>query len=168
MASWKKTIAKMTKSQILLAGTLALIVVGVTPAFAQATKETQIVADRFVVSDSDNKSEFIGNVIVSQSDLTVWADRVVVNYGEGGTSDVKTFVATGNVKIQSENQTATGSRAIYTPATRILHLTGDVVVINDGGTVMSKELFVDLATNVTRFTSGGTGQRVTGLFTQGS
>lgn len=139
-----------------------------SPLRAQATKTTQIVADQFVVRDAENKSEFIGNVIVTQPDLKVWADRVVVNYGEGGTSDIKTFIAIGNVKIQSESQTATGQRAVYDPATRILHLSGDVVVINDGGSVVSKELFVNLATNITTFTSGGTGERVTGLFTQGN
>ncbi|MCF6301703.1 MAG: hypothetical protein L3J13_00595 [Devosiaceae bacterium] len=132
---------------------------------AQVTQNTEISADRFVVRDSENKSEFIGNVVITQPGLKVWADRVVVNFGEGGTSDVKTFVATGNVKIQSDVQTATGQRAEYRPATRILHLTGNVVVVNEGGTVLAQELFVNLATNVTEFSSGGTGQRVTGLFT---
>lgn len=138
------------------------------PSYAQASKVTQIVADQFVVRDDQNKSEFLGNVIVTQPGLTVWADIVVVNYGEGGTSDVKTFVATGNVKITSDKQTATGERAVYNPNTRILHLTGQVVVVNDGGTVHAPELFVNLATNVTEFTSGGPGERVTGLFTQGN
>ncbi|HHB83649.1 MAG TPA: hypothetical protein ENK61_09300, partial [Devosia sp.] len=89
---------------------------------AQVTRTTEISADRFLVRDSEKKSEFIGNVVITQPGLKVWADRVVVNYGEGGTSDVKTFVATGNVKIQSENQVATGQRAVYRPDTRILHL----------------------------------------------
>ena len=132
---------------------------------AQVTQTTEISADRFVVRDSERKSEFIGNVVITQPGLKVWADKVVVNYGEGGTSDVKTFVATGNVKIQSEGQIATGQRATYRPSTRILHLTGNVVVISDGGTVHSEELFVNLATNITEFSSGGSGERVTGLFT---
>ena len=46
---------------------------------AQASKVTQIVADQFVVRDSENKSEFRGNVVVTQPGLTVWADVVVVN-----------------------------------------------------------------------------------------
>ncbi len=132
---------------------------------AQVTQTTEISADRFLVRDSEKKSEFIGNVVITQPGLKVWADRVVVNYGEGGTSDVKTFVATGNVKIQSENQVATGQRAVYRPATRILHLSGNVVVINDGGTVHSGELLVNLSSNITEFSSGGSGERVTGLFT---
>ncbi len=158
----------MKKTTTLIFAVLAFCLSGALPVVAQATKTTQIVADQFVVRDAENKSEFIGNVIVTQPDLNVWADKVVVNYGAGGTSDIKTFIATGNVKIQSESQTATGKRAVYDPSTRILHLTGDVVVINDGGSVVSQELFVNLATNITTFTSGGTGERVTGLFTQGN
>lgn len=141
------------------------IVVLPLAANAQVTQTTEISADRFLVRDTEKNSEFIGNVVITQPGLKVWADRVVVNYGEGGTSDVKTFVATGSVKIQSDGQIATGQRAVYRPSTRILHLTGNVVVISDGGTVHSEELFVNLATNITEFSSGGSGERVTGLFT---
>ena len=46
----------------------------------------------------------------------------------------------------------------------LLRLTGDVTVVNAGGTVASNELVVNLATNVSTFTSSQ-GGRVTGVFT---
>lgn len=144
---------------------LLLAFIGMSQAQAQNTQDIEIQADRFVVRESENQSEFSGNVIVTQTDMKVWSDRVIVHTGEDGTSDIKSYEAIGNVKIQGETQTATGQRAVYDPETRILVLTGDVVVISESGTVHAQTLKVNMATNVTEFISGDDGERVTGLFT---
>ena len=89
---------------------------------------------------------------------------MVVDYGAGGPSDIKSFVATGNVRIKTPEQDATGQKAVYDPNAQLLHLTGSVIVINATGTVGSPELVVNLATNTSTF-SGATGGRVTGVFT---
>jgi lipopolysaccharide export system protein LptA len=47
----------------------------------------------------------------------------------------------------------------------LLRLTGDVQVVNASGTIDAGELVVNLATNVSTFTSGDSGGRVTGVFT---
>jgi len=153
---------------LLLTGFLSLLISSgyfITPTFAQTTQAIEISADRFVVRADSNESEFSGNVVVTQTGLKVFADRVIVHYGAGGTTDISSFEALGAVKIVSEQQTATGSRAVYAPKTRLLRLTGDVVVVNEGGTVNAQELVVNLASNITEFSSGENGQRVTGLFT---
>ncbi|MCF6328020.1 MAG: hypothetical protein L3J21_12135 [Devosiaceae bacterium] len=137
-------------------------------AFSQTTSAIEISADKFVVRAVDNESEFSGNVVITQTGLKVWADRVIVHYGAGGTTDISSFEAVGGVKIVSEQQTATGNRAVYDPKTRLLRLTGNVIVVNDSGTVNAEELLVNLSSNVTEFSSGGDGQRVTGLFTPGN
>jgi lipopolysaccharide export system protein LptA len=138
---------------------LALIV---GPAFAQ--QKVNITADLFTLDESTNTAVFTGNVVVIHPTVTVWAPKVVATYGAGGTTDIKTFEATGDVKLQTVDQTATGQRAVFTPADQLLHLTGNVVVINDGGTVNADELVVNLETNVSTFTSANKG-RVTGIFT---
>ncbi len=153
---------------ILLFGTLFALVTFVPGAFSQTTSAIEITADRSVVRAQDNESEFTGNVIVSQTGLKVWADRVIVHYGSGGTTDISSFEALGRVRIASEGQTATGRRAVYDPKTRLLRLSGNVIVVNDSGTVNAEELVVNLASNVTEFSSGNSGQRVTGLFTPGN
>ncbi len=144
---------------------IVLVLAGLNQAYAQNTQDIEIQADKFVVRESENQSEFSGNVIVTQTDMKVWSDQVIVHTGEEGTSDIKSYEAIGNVKIQGETQTATGQRAVYDPETRILVLTGDVVVISDSGTVHAQTLRVNMATNVTEFISGDDGERVTGLFT---
>lgn len=124
----------------------------------------KITGDKFVINDSDHTATFTGKVVVLKTKLTVWAAKVVVDYGAGGPSDIKSFVATGNVRIKTPEQDATGQKAVYDPNSQMLHLTGSVIVVNATGTVGSPELIVNLGTNVSTFT-GSTGGRVTGVFT---
>ena len=133
-----------------------------TPALAQ--QKVNITADLFSIDEETRMAVFTGNVVVTHPTVTVWAPKVVATYGEGGTSDIETFEASGNVKLETTEQTATGERAVFTPADQLLRLTGNVVVTNSGGTVNAGELVVNLATNVSTFTSGQ-GGRVTGVFT---
>ena len=145
--------------RLLLVFTLMLLV---HPAWAQ--QKVEITADLFTVDENTQQAVFTGNVVVVHPTVTVWAPKVVATYGAGGTSDIKTFEATGAVKLETTDQTATGQRAVFTPGDQLLRLTGDVVVVNAGGTVNSDELVVNLETNVSTFTSGQKG-RVTGVFT---
>jgi lipopolysaccharide export system protein LptA len=133
-----------------------------TPVLAQTP--VQISADTFTVEEGSQQAVFTGNVVVKHPTVNVWADKVVATYGEGGTSDIKTFEATGTVKLETDEQTATGERAVFTPADQLLRLTGNVKVTNSGGTVNAQELVVNLKTNVSTFTAGQ-GGRVTGVFT---
>jgi lipopolysaccharide export system protein LptA len=145
----------------LLGAGLVLLAAG--GALAQS-KQVQITADTFTVADANHEAVFTGNVVVIHPTVTVHADKVVAGYGEGGTSDIKTFVATGNVELQTSDQNATGEKAVFTPADQLLRLTGNVKVTNSGGTVDSAELVVNLDTSVSTFT-GAPGKRVTGVFT---
>ncbi len=134
-------------------------------ALAQTSQRVQIVADRFVVRESENRSEFVGNVVVSQPGLKILADKVIVYYGPKGTSDIKSFEALGNVRIENAGQTATGDRGFYDPKTRIMRLTGNVMLINATSSVSASELRIDLNSNITEFSTPGDGGRVTGVFT---
>lgn len=144
---------------IVAAAVLSLL----TPALAQSRVE--ITSDLFVMNEAVRQAEFTGNVVVVHPNVTVWAPKVLATYGEGGTSDIETFEASGgNVRLKTKDQDATGERAIFTPADQLLRLTGNVKVTNASGTVDANELVVNLETNVSTFTSIG-GGRVTGIFT---
>ena len=133
------------------------------PALAQSPVE--ITSDTFVMNEAVREAVFTGTVVVKHPTVTVYAPKVVATYGEGGTSDIETFEASGgNVRLLTKDQDATGDRAVFTPADQLLRLTGNVTVVNAGGTVASNELVVNLATNVSTFTSSQ-GGRVTGVFT---
>ena len=105
-----------------------------------------------------------GHVVVSRSVLTVWADRVVVEYGEGGIENIENMVASGRVRLKTADQDATGDRATFNPSTQILRLSGNVTVDNSAGTLNGPELVINLADQTTVFSSSG-GGRVTGVFT---
>lgn len=140
----------------------ALLSLGVAaPAWAQAQGDpVNITADNFVVDDPTQTATFTGNVVVKRTNLTVWASKVVVDYGEGGPSNIRSFTATGKVRIKTPTQDATGDRAIYDPKTETLRLTGNVMVVNATGSVGGAEMLVNLRTNTTTFSGG----RVTGVF----
>lgn len=147
------------KRRILIAAALALLA---SPALAQ--QKVNITADQFTLDETTHQAVFTGNVVVTHPTVTVWAPKVVAIYGEGGTSDIKTFEASGSVRLKTSDQDATGEHAVFTPADQLLRLTGNVKVTNSGGTVNASELVVNMKTNVSTFTSTG-GGRVTGVFT---
>jgi lipopolysaccharide export system protein LptA len=132
-------------------------------AFAQ--QKVEITADLFTVDEKTQEVVFTGNVVVVHPNVKVWANKVVAVYGEGGTSDIESFVATDNVKLETKDQVATGERAVFTPADQMMRLTGNVSVVNASGTIGAGELVVNLATNVSTFTGNSSGGRVTGVFT---
>jgi lipopolysaccharide export system protein LptA len=145
-----------------LAGLALLLIALAGPAIA--ADPVKITADQFVVDDAAKAATFTGKVVVSRTNLTVWAPKVVVDYGNGGPSDIKSFVASGGVRIKTATQDATGDRAIYDPRAGTLRLTGNVMVVNASSTVAGPDLVIDLQAETTTF-SGGKGGRVTGVFT---
>jgi len=148
----------MIKPLVLAAALLLLI----PPAFAQ--QPVEITSDLFTVDENSSEAVFTGNVVVIHPTVKVWADKVVAIYGEAGPSDIESFVASGSVRLVTDEQDATGDLAVFTPADQMLRLTGNVEVINSGGTIQAGELLVNLETNVSTFTSNS-GGRVTGVFT---
>jgi lipopolysaccharide export system protein LptA len=151
-------LASVAMRALLVGGLLALA----TPVLAQ--NPVEISADTFTISEADRQAVFEGNVVVTHPSVTVWAPRVTVVYGSGGTSDIESFEATGSVRLETADQTASGDRAVFDPSQSLLRLTGNVEVVNSGGTVRGPELVVNLDTGVSTFSSSG-GGRVTGVFT---
>ena len=142
-----------------------LLLLLVLPAGAAEKDPVNISADKFVVDDVARVATFTGQVVVKRNRLTVWAPKVVVEYGEDGPSSIKSFVASGGVRIKTGDQDATGDYAIYDPKAQTLRITGNVMVINASSTVGSADLVLDLNANTTVFQGGGSKGRVTGVFT---
>lgn len=131
---------------------------------ALSADPVQVTADSFTVDDASKNAVFTGSVVVTRTGLTMWADKVTVVYGTGGQSDIDSLTATGNVRIKTPTQEATGRQAVFDPGAQLLRLTDNVVVTNAQGKVSSPELVINLATNSSTF-SGSSGGRVTGVFT---
>jgi len=146
---------------------LLMLAAGADAAMAQGKPTAQsgpikVTGDTFVIDEANGQATFTGNVEIVRSGLTVWAQKVVIEYGSG-VEDVQNMVATGKVRLKTKDQDATGDRATFDPATQLLHMTGNVVVVNATGTLTGPSLTVNLADNSTVF-EGGKGGRVTGTF----
>jgi lipopolysaccharide export system protein LptA len=131
---------------------------------ALAANPVEVSADQFVVDQANAQATFTGNVVVSRADLKVWADKVVVHYGEGGVTNITNLIATGRVRLQTKDQTATGERATFDPRSQVLRLSGNVTVTSASGTLSGPELVINLVEQTSVFSSNG-GGRVTGVFT---
>ena len=86
--------------------TLLLAMAGLSSAALAATTATvpgsgqvTITGDSFIVDDPHHQATFTGNVVAKNADITLTSDKVVAFYGNAGASSIKTFEATGNVKI---------------------------------------------------------------------
>jgi lipopolysaccharide export system protein LptA len=142
---------------------VATLLLATTPSWAQ--QQVSITADLFTIDEATREAVFTGNVVVKHPTVTVNAPKVIAHYGDGGTSDIESFEAFGpGVELITSEQTATGDRAVFTPADQLLRLTGNVSVVNASGTVQANELVHNLDTNQSTFSAGG-GGRVTGVFT---
>lgn len=139
---------------------LLLLLAGATATMAQSP--VKVTSDTFVVDQQASEATFTGNVVVTRSDLTLWASKVLVTF-EGGMENIKLVTATGGVRLKTDTQDATGDRAVFAPDSQILRLSGNVTVVSASGTLNGPELVVDLANNVTTF-SANSGGRVTGVF----
>lgn len=124
----------------------------------------EVTADTFTVDEANNEAVFDGSVVITREGLDMRAQTVRISYGEGGQTDIRELIASGNVRIRAAGQDAVGDRATFDPRTQILKLTGNVRVTSAQGTVQGPDLTINLAKNTSVF-SGGSGGRVTGVFT---
>jgi lipopolysaccharide export system protein LptA len=106
----------------------------------------QIKADSLVAYNEASFAEFSGNVSAVQGTTRITADKLKIYYSKvpdsnakKGTSEesVKKVVASGKVVIQSENRTAYTSLAEYTPATKVVVLSGPDSKVSSGNNFVS-------------------------------
>ena len=131
----------------------------------------KIDADRFEVFDARKQAVFTGNVVLRQGEVSLQTHRLVVTYS-GGTENqqgrINRLEADGGVVVRSKEQTATGDRAVYEVESRVIRVSGNVVLSQGGNVIRGNALVVDLATATSRLVSSEQGgQRVQGLFLPG-
>jgi len=122
-------------------------------------------SDNFVGNFANKVGTYIGNVIVTQADDKLRADRVKVIVVEGKPSR---FDATGNVVFVSSSGVATGDNGIYNLGPpRVVTMTGHVVLTKEKDVMHGTALTVNMDTGESHLTAhGAPGNRVQGLFVQ--
>jgi lipopolysaccharide export system protein LptA len=108
----------------------------------------QIKADNLVAYNEASYAEFTGNVSAAQGTILITSDKLKIYYTKAlenkgkkdtGEESIKKVVVSGNVVIRSENRTAHTSMAEYTPASKVIVLSGAGSKVTSGNSFVSGE-----------------------------
>lgn len=115
--------------------------------FGSLTQDTsapiEVLSDQLEVSQADNSANFIGNVIISQGDMSLSAPLVTVVY-DPETSGIAQLVATGGVTLVSGEEAAEAETAEYSVTTGVITMKGDVLLTQGAITLAAAEMTVNL------------------------
>ena len=130
-----------------------------------------ISADKFVADNNAKTGTWTGNVIVIQGDMRMRANSVRLNVVGNENKPDKIF-ANGNVVVDSPNSgTVTGDNGVYDVVSRVVTMTGKVVLTKQKDVMRGSQLTVNLDTGLATLGSGvkpagtSSGGRVQGIFT---
>ncbi len=167
----------------------AAAIVALAPSQAQvfsghnSDAPVSVAADHGELLGRQDRASLSGNVVISQGDLTVRADRTTLTFStDGGGFKIHRLDAVGGVRVTRGNQSASGEVAIYDFDRRIITLVGAVVLQRGSDRLSGGRLVIDLGTGITSLdgraggstpalgttpgtVSPGKGGRVTGTFT---
>ncbi|HVP85728.1 MAG TPA: lipopolysaccharide transport periplasmic protein LptA [Rhizomicrobium sp.] len=128
-----------------------------------ADEPINVSADAFLADIKGKTGTYSGNVIVTQGNLRLRADKVRVNVIENKPDKIE---ATGHVVFDSSSGTAQGDVGVYDVGPRTITLNGHVVLAKDKNVMRGTTLVVNLVTGAATLQSkGANGGRVQGLFT---
>ena len=107
---------------------------------------------------ADNKGKtaiFSGKVVAKQGDITIFSDKLVVNYAEKN-SEVDKVEAIGNVRIVQLNRTGIASQAVYESRDGRITLTGSPnPKVMQGSDSVSGKIITYYVDDDKSFVSGG-------------
>lgn len=106
---------------------------------------------------ADNKGKtaiFSGKVVAKQGDVTIFADKLVVNYADQS-GDVDKVEATGTVRIIQQNRTGFADQAVYDSRNGRIILTGTPRVVQGGDSISGKVITYYVDDDKSDVSSGG-------------
>jgi lipopolysaccharide export system protein LptA len=127
-------------------------------------------ADRIEVQDRADRALFVGNVHVTQAELTLDTARLTVAYSSAGSIQIQRLDASGGVTVKSPSETARGDFGVYDLDRKLITLVGGVQLQRGGSQIMGSRLVIDLNSGRAVIDGGPAGVeqrggRVTGHFT---
>ena len=143
--------ALMHRTLVLAAAFAALGLVAqaqqATIAFGDLEQDTsqpvQVGADQLAVNNADGSAVFTGNVEVTQGEMTLKAGEVRVKYGADQTQ-IDQLIASGGVSITNLADKASSTEAVYTIASGVIVLTGNVQLAQGPSTMQGQKLTINL------------------------
>ncbi len=111
---------------------------------ADPTLPVEVVSESLDVNQADGSAEFIGKVVVTQGQMRLSADRVLVIYDQQA-KGIERLEAEGNVLlVNGPEAAAEADRADYTIDSGVVILTGNVLLTQGPSTLSSNRATVDL------------------------
>ena len=111
----------------------------------KAGGKTTVTANKLEYDYKKYVALFQGNVRVVDAEFTLTADKVLIIFEN--VNEVRRIDAQGNVKVVSEDRTATCGKATYTRASGEILLEDQPVVSKGGNTIRGKTITVWLNSN---------------------
>ena len=116
-------------------------------AFGAITQDTglpvEVTADNLSVDNATGTAVFEGNVLISQGEMKLSAQRVRVVYRTGG-EGIAQMEATGGVLLVSGEDAAEAERADYDIDAGTLVMSGDVLMTQGPSALSAQEMTVNL------------------------
>lgn len=107
------------------------------------SQPVQVGADQLAVNNADGSAVFSGNVEVVQGEMTLKAGEVRVKYG-ADQSEIDQLIASGGVTITNLADRASSNEAVYTIASGVIVLTGNVQLAQGPSTMQGQKLTINL------------------------
>lgn len=118
-------------------------------AFGQArdisSQPVQVDADSLSVNQEDGQATFLGNVAISQGEMLLSADKVLVTYNEGG-EGIASLLASGGVTLVNGPDAAEAQQADYNIDQATVVLTGSVLVTQGQNVISGEKVTINLDT----------------------
>lgn len=124
----------------------------------RSTQPITIKSNELSTDSKGRTATFTGKVTARQGDLTIYSDRLVVHYREGG-GEVDKVEAFGSVRIVQQDRLATAREGVYFNLEQKIVLTGEPKVFRGDDVVSGKVItyYVDEEKSVV---TGGPDARV--------
>lgn len=121
-----------------------------------------VTADRLDVDEQNGTAVFIGQVVATQGDMTVYADKLVVRRDQK-TEQVEKIEASGGVRVVQQDRIATAQQAVFYQLEEKLILNGAAEIRQGQNMVSGEEIVFFLKDNRSLVKSGEDG-RVRAVF----
>ena len=120
---------------------------GAKIAFGDLAQDTtlpvEVAAESFSVNTADGTAIFTGNVVVTQGEMKLSAAEVRVQYNADQTA-IDQLIASGGVTIVNLADAAEAREAVYTIASGVIVLTGDVLMTQGPSAMAGQQLTINL------------------------
>lgn len=127
--------------------TSAAVAQEATVAFGALEQDTtlpvEVSADQLAVNNADGSAVFTGNVHVTQGEMKLSAAEIQVKYAADSKS-IDQLIASGGVVVTNLGDAAESREAIYTIASGVIVLTGDVLLTQGPSAMAGQKLTINL------------------------